>query len=122
MNIFFCCNQFALRNLCIQFREGLLAQEIANKLVRCAPIFAHEGKRPSAWDKNVTGPLKNTRVITVSVLFAITLCDCRVKLRGVILVAFDIQNYQTVYAEGAFGHPLGPEVGFRLDLNIPKVW
>ena len=103
-----------------------MAQEIAYKLILCAgnhaSILAHKNKWPSAWDDDVAGRVEHTGTIAVSVLFVIALCNCRVRVRGVFLMDFDIQAYQAVFVEGDFGHPLGSEVGFQMDLNIPQVW
>ena len=73
--------QFALRDLGLYFREGLLAQEVANKFVRCAgnhaSILAHEDVWPSARDEDVAGRMEHTGTTAVSVLFVIALCNCR---------------------------------------------
>ena len=101
-------------------------QEIANKFVRRADnhasILAREDEWPSARDEDVAGRVEHTGTIAVSVLFVIALCNCRAGVRGVFLMTFDIQAYQAVFVEGDFGHPLGSEVRFQLDVDIPQVW
>ena len=103
-----------------------MTKEIANEFIRCtgnhAPILANENKWPSARDEDVAMRAEHTGTIAVSVLFVIALAKCRVGERGVFLMAFEIQAYQAVFVEGNFDHPLGSEVGFQLDLDIPQAW
>ena len=86
------------------------------------PVFAHEDEWATTRDKDVIKRIEGTGPVAVSILFVAALCNCGVRVRGVFLVAFDIQAYQAVLVKGNFGHPLGPGVGFQLDLDVPQVW